>query len=232
VAYRPGGRLTLVTAILAKNEAAPDRYLARVIRRCQEFSDTVLLLDDRSTDDTAKVATDLGCQVKGRSILAGDAWGHETPARQELWAWGAEVAGDGWLLIADADMLLHGDPQDLIDTWECTAWALVLWDCWDGEHQARVDGPWGHGPITPRPWLFRPSVCVQGLARWSGRGLHCGHAPQNLVGVIGVAPPDTYFWSHLAYCKATDRAVKHQQYLSRRDHLTPFELAHAESIAD
>src|ERR1041385_9472163 len=86
---------TLISALLVKNEA--DRYLERVLRRCLEFSDKVLVLDDRSTDRSAQLATDLGCLVKGRSILAGDAWGKEAPARAELWDWASQEAGDGWM---------------------------------------------------------------------------------------------------------------------------------------
>jgi glycosyltransferase involved in cell wall biosynthesis len=221
---------TLISALLVKNEA--DRYLERVLRRCLEFSDKVLVLDDRSTDRSAQLATDLGCLVKGRSILAGDAWGKEAPARAELWDWASQEAGDGWMLIVDADMLLQGNPRDLIDTWEVQAWAFVLWDCWDGEHQARVDGAWQHGPVTPRPWLFRPSRCVQGLAQWNNRGLHCGHAPVNLSGIVGIAPPALYYYKHLAYCKVDDRIAKHRQYLSHAAQLSPFERQHAASIAD
>ena len=178
------------------------------------------------------MASSAGALVKQRSILKDAAWGKESPARQELWNWAAQEAGDGWVLICDADMILEGNPRDLIDTWELSAWAFVLWDCWDGEHQARVDGPWQYGPLTPRPWLFRPSVCVNGAPQWATRGLHCGHAPLNLSGIIGVAPPDTYYWRHLAYCKATDRKQKHQQYMSNAPLLTEFERMHAMSIAD
>lgn len=222
--------MKLVSALLVKNEA--DRYLPRVLARCKEFSDTICVLDDRSTDKTVELCKDFGCLVKERSVLKDAAWGHESPARQELWDFAAKEAGDGWVLICDADQLLHGDPRDLLYTWDCSAWAFILYDCWDGEHQARVDGPWQWGPLTPRPWLFRPSVCVDGVARWSGRGLHCGHAPANLRGVVGVAPPDQYYWRHYAYVRPEDRQRKHQQYLSNASHLSPFERAHAESIAD
>ena len=222
--------MRLVTALLCKNEA--NRYLTRVLERCRSFSDQVLVLDDRSTDDTVAVAKAAGATVRERSILKDPAWGHETPARAELWQWMTEEAGDGWGLICDADMLLEGNPRDLIDTWEVSAWAFVLWDCWDGEHQARVDGPWAHGPLTPRPWLFRPSACVQDLAQWSGRRLHSGHAPTNLVGLIGVAPPDRYYWRHLAYSRKEDRVRKHAQYLDHSAQLSDFEKAHAMSIAD
>ena len=71
--------MKLVTAILAKHEAAPDRYLARVVERCRTFSDAVLLLDDRSTDGTAKLASSLGCQVRTRSVLHEPAWARKPP---------------------------------------------------------------------------------------------------------------------------------------------------------
>jgi glycosyltransferase involved in cell wall biosynthesis len=73
----------LVSAILAKNEAA--RYLPQVLLRCNEFSDRVLVLDDRSTDETAEVAHTAGALVRQRSILKDPAWGKESPARIELW---------------------------------------------------------------------------------------------------------------------------------------------------
>ena len=101
----------LVTALLVKNEA--DRYLRRVLQCCWKFSDAVLVLDDRSTDNSVQLAKDLNCQVRIRGSLTGEAWGKEALARAELWDWAAEEAGDGWVLICDADMLLHGDPRPL-----------------------------------------------------------------------------------------------------------------------
>ena len=215
---------------MAKNEAT--HYLPQVLLRCKEFSDRVLVLDDRSTDETAEVASSAGALVRQRSILKDAAWGKESPARQELWNWAAEEAVDGWVLVCDADMILEGNPRDLIQTWDVSTWAFVLWDCWDGEHQARVDGPWSYGPQVARPWLFRPSVCLDGVAQWSTRGLHCGHHPVNLTGVMGVAPPEQYYWRHLAYLKREDRVRKHAQYMGQANLLTEFERLHAASIAD
>lgn len=223
--------MRLVSALLCKNEA--DRYLPRVLERCLSFSDSALVLDDRSTDDTAKIAKDMGCKVRSRSILKGDAWGNESPARQELWDWGAEEVGDGWLLICDADMLLEGDPRELCYTWDFSAWGFVLWDCWDGEHQARIDGPWAMGPQTPRPWLFNPKRGMEGREpKWSGRHLHVGHAPLTFGGVVGVAPPSEFFYKHLAYSNREDRVRKHAQYMANAHLLSDFERGHAMSIAD
>lgn len=217
----------LISAVLAKDEAARD--LERVLTRLLSFSSTVLLLDDRSTDETPKIAKRLGCQVRGRSILAEPAWGREAPARAELWSWAAEVAGDGWVLIADADMLLHGDPRDLTKTWELTAWGFILYDAWS-ETEFRCDGPWAPGPSIARPWMFKPSACPN--PQWNQRGVHCGHAPANFPLVMGVAPPDEYFFVHRAYMTPERRVAKHSQYLSQAKHLSSGELAHAASIID
>lgn len=217
----------LVSAILAKDEAHKD--LERVLRSCLSFSTAVCLLDDRSTDETPKIAASLGCQVRGRSILRPPAWGAESIARAELWEWGAEVAQDGWLLIVDADMILHGDPRDLTKSWDVNAWGFTLRDMWSPT-EFRVDGYWAYGPQVARPWLFRPSACPN--PQWDTRGMHVGHCPSNFPLVMGVAPPDVYFWEHLAYLTPERRQTKHQQYLSQKDKLNPHELAHAMSIVD
>ena len=221
--------MRLVTAILAKDEAS--RYLPQVLTRCKAFSDQVLVLDDRSTDDTAKIAQDLGCEVRTRSILKDPAWGHESPARAELWSWAAEVAGDGWVLVCDADQILHGDPRPLCDTWEFNSWAFVLLDLWDPQH-FRTDGHW-QAHLHPRPWMFKPSGFGKDFQpQWNGRGIHVGHCPPNAPLACGIAPPEEYYWLHYSYVSQEQREAKYRQYLTVADQLTPGEKAHAESILD
>jgi glycosyltransferase involved in cell wall biosynthesis len=219
----------LVTAMLVRNEGAPDRYLRRVLARCAEFSDQILVLDDGSTDDTAEIAS--GCPktlVKRRSSHD-PAWGAEHSARAELWERGAKLAKDGWMLVADADMLLQGDPRPYCYSWELNAWAWPLLDLWDSETTFRVDGPWAGGPSLPRPWLFRPSA-LQSAPEWPTRGIHPGHAPLNFPLRCGVAPD--LRWHHLAYLRKEHRERKLEQYMGVRDQLSPAELAHAASIND
>jgi glycosyltransferase involved in cell wall biosynthesis len=218
--------MRLVTALLVKDEA--DRYLRRVLARCAEFSDDILVLDDGSTDDTVTVAKAAGCIVKQRASPG--AWGNETPARAELWERGVKLAKDGWLLINDADQLLHGDPRPLCASWEVNAWAFVLLDLWDATH-FRVDGYW-QGHRTPRPWLVCPSRLPTVAPQWNGRGMHVGHFPPNLPLACGIAPPDEYYWLHYSYVTPEHRKAKHAQYLRVADQLTPQERAHAESILD
>ena len=218
--------MRLVTALLVKDEA--DRYLEPVLRRCHEFSDEVLVLDDGSQDGSVEMARRLGCGVKRRDDTG--MWGNEAPARAELWDWGARVAGEGWLLIADADMILYGDPRPLTMTTQCTAWAWPLFDCWNDPRFFRMDGYW-QGHLHPRPWLFRPSA-LRETPVWPARGIHTGHMPHNFP--LRACPIYDYsvYWMHLAYVRPDDRMKKHRQYLAQAHQLSAFERAHAESVAD
>jgi hypothetical protein len=215
----------LVTALLVRNEA--DKYLERVLTRCLQFSDQVLVLDDGSTDGSERLAWRLGCEVRQRTGQA--MWGAEAPARAELWDWGAREAADDWLLIADADMLLHGDPRPLLQTQVHNAWAFVLYDLWNDERYYRCDGFW-QGHRFPRPWLFRPKHLGFDVPKWPDRGLHTGHCPANAELKSGIA--NDLAWLHLAYLSYPNRLRKRDSYLAKAHLLTPFEQAHAASVGD
>jgi glycosyltransferase involved in cell wall biosynthesis len=216
----------LVSAILARNEA--DRFLRPVLARLKEVSDDVLLLDDNSTDATADVAADLGCTVMRRSDPM-PMWGRESGARQQLWDWGTRTARDGWLLIADADMLLVGDPRPLLRTTQVNSWSFILYDVW-GEGVYRSDGYW-KGHEFPRPWLFCPSrVPSDWVPWWAERGIHCGHAPNNFPHHSGVT--STIYWEHLQYSSSSSRLSAYAKYAAQFEQMTPFEVSHASSILD
>jgi glycosyltransferase involved in cell wall biosynthesis len=214
--------------MLVRNEAAEDRYLRRVILDAQRWASDIVVLDDNSTDGTPELVRNLGCIVYTRDNQT-PAWGAEAPARAQLWDLAAQHAGDGWVLVLDADMLLVGDPRPLCESWDCDAWAWPLRDLWDDEEHFRVDGAWAYGPVTPRPWLFRPSA-LREPPRWRDSRLHSGHAPANFAGLVGIAPD--LVWHHLSYVKPEHSRVKHAQYMQFSDSLSAFERAHADSIAD
>ena len=217
----------LITALLVRNEA--DKYLEQVLTRCLEFSDSVLVLDDNSTDGSDRLAWRLGCEVQ--RWTGATMWGTESPARAALWDWGAQEAKDGWLLICDADMILHGDPRPLTLTKQYNSWSFVLYDLWDSPTTYRTDGYW-QGHLHPRPWLFRPARLGYDTPIWPDRGLHVGHAPANAILRSGICHPEHLSWMHLAYMEQPNRLRKHQQYLAKSEILTPFERAHAMSVGD
>ena len=220
--------MRLVLAMIARNEGGEDRYLNRVLTTMRPWVDEVCFLDDGSTDDTVAIAQNHGCQIRHRD--AEPMWGNESAARQELWEWAAEVAGDGWVLFGDADMELTADPRPLTESLYLNTWCFRLYDMWS-DHQYRTDGMW-KGHTAARPWMVRPNAVPEGWeARWNPRGLHCGHLPENWPMASGEAPREMA-WLHWSYATPDHRQKKYDQYLSRRDVLTPSELEHAESILD
>lgn len=223
------GGVQLVSAILARNEASGDRYLRRVLDRCRQFSDTIVLLDDGSTDETPKVAESMGAKVFHREHQPA-AWGNEVSARQELWEIArAHARGwDDWVLICDADQLLMGDVRGLCLTRELNAWAMPLFDMWS-ETEYREDQYW-QAHRTPRVWLVAPNrVPTDYVPQWNQRGVHPGHIPINWPAIVGVGPPDVY-WLHLGWSKPEHREAKYQQYMRQAHQLGPSELAHVQSI--
>lgn len=219
--------MSLVTALLVRNEA--DRYLSEVLARCATFSDSLLVLDDASTDASRDIAKKAGAWVRSRATDK-RAWGNEAPARSQLWKWGTEAAKDGWLLICDADMLLEGDPKPYLTSTEVNTWSFVLYDLWNDRTTYRTDGFW-QGHRFPRPWLFRPSQVPEGWeAIWPARGLHCGHAPANWPMLSGIAPD--LAWLHLGWLTPEQRIEKVSRYLDQKDRLTPQEIAHAQSALE
>lgn len=218
----------IVAALLARNEA--NRDLKAVLANAKSYADTVLLLDDGSTDDTVQVAIAAGAKVKSRQSAEG-MWGNEAPARKELWDWACEEAGDGWIIIQDADMLLVGDPRPLAETWAYNAWAWVLYDQWSPTEYRSDD--WWVGHRHPRVWMVCPKRVPEGWeAEWPVRGIHCGHIPTNFPLVACAVEPEILSWRHLAYASDERRVAKWKQYRAKADILTPTEVAHADSILE
>lgn len=223
--------MRLVTAILARNEAGADRFLRQVLTRCLAFSDTVVLLDDRSTDATPTIARELGCVVETRQALDAPAWGSESSARRELWELGCRHATgpNDWLLIADADQELVGDIRALCRSRECNTWLFALYDCWSMT-EYREDELW-QGHLNPRPWLFAVNRVPEGWTpEWNSAPIHTGHAPSNWPMVASVAPPDSFYWLHWSYATPALRQKKHAQYQSVAHLMSPEQRRHAESI--
>lgn len=221
--------MRLISALLVRNEAGEDRYLRRVLRRCREFSDAIVVLDDQSSDQTPKVCAEFGCIVKQRGLSL-PAWGNEASAREELWNLALSQCTDAhsWVLINDADQEMVGNPRELCLSLETNAWAMTLFDCWS-DTEYREDQFW-QAHMNPRPWLFAPLRVPQGWApEWPARGIHPGHCPINYPLVCGIAPPE-YHWLHYAYSTPEARVAKHRQYASQFHLMSAHERAHAESI--
>ena len=205
----------IIGAMLARNEAAPDRYLRRALCNAAQFCDRIIVVDDGSTDDTAQICAQVpSCRVITRP---GEGWWgqDETSARAALWEAAAQEAGpDGWIYHFDADHELLGiSPEDFRMLTAATivnAWCFVLYDCWDSEDLHRVDGYWIAWK-NPRPWLVRAMPFPNWEPQWRQRGIHAGHHPGNYPYVTGIAFGGI---RHLGYVKKEHRLRKSSKYLS------------------
>ena len=216
----------IVGAMLARNEAAPDRYLQRVLDNLHSFCDDVVVLDDGSTDDTREVSRAAGCRVADVAQLANTGtsanddirtgfWGRdESTPRKLLWEIATGLAGtDGWIYIADADHeLIDITPDEmraLTTTDHLNAWAWPLLDCWDSDETHRIDGYWQAWRM-PRAWMFRAQPEVGFHPHWGdSRAIHAGHAPQ-YHWRAGIAPG---YIRHLGYVSKRHRELKLTRYL-------------------
>lgn len=213
-------------ALLVRNELA--RFLPEVLDHHGQWG-PLLVLDDGSTDGTYEYCRDHPAVRWCERLDAAGMWGRESPARQRLWELAAEYAE--WHLVADADQLFSADPRPLIKTDALNAWCFPLYDCWNDRGTYRDDSFW-RGHLHPRPWLLNPHrTHPHYVARWSGRGVHCGHLPENFPLVAQVAPSE-FYWLHLAYLTPEARVKKLHQYRGTFNQMTEFEKAHAESIVD
>ena len=81
-----------------KNEA---RWIDRVIRAVQPATDSILVLDDHSSDGTPEICESLGCQVFRSEFDSLDEAHDKDFLLEKLWAAGAEV-GDYCIMRSTA----------------------------------------------------------------------------------------------------------------------------------
>jgi len=159
----------------------------------------------------------------------GNAWGNETPFRQQLWHEALDACDrDDWIFILDSDFVLTFDPHDLSES-DATSWAFSLYDMWDETHY-RADGMW-RAHNFPRAWMFSARHSPQ-VEDWLGRGIHSGHVPANFPKDNGSVAPSSHAIIHIGWSTSELRTEKYHRYMQVEEQLGRFELNHVKSIMD
>ena len=210
--------MRIIGSMVMKNEA--DRYLEPCLKHALSFLDEVFVFDDMSTDDSRRIASDLGCRVVVRSEGIPSFIEHESDFRSAAWGVMEQVmvpGSDTWIFSFDADefMVSHGgDVRGSLSRTVEDAHRMgfvgvklhfpEIFEVSDGSLFMRVDGFWGD---IRGPRLFR--YCSGGV--FSGKAMGSGSEP-TYVGRGPLTDTSELEVLHLGYAKDADKSAKYERY--------------------
>ena len=199
--------MNLVAGMLVKNES--DRYLAQVIDNICLFADELVVVDDRSNDDTVLL-------IQTRSTIPTFVYpnylydfSNEVELRKMLYEKIMERKPD-WYTVVDADELFHKASrqvfEELMNQNTVDFWGFRLFDMWDENHY-RSDHFWkAHDYYTNL--LARN---VPGFSPvWNEIPQHCGRFPMNLAN-LRLQGTEVMKIKHYGWARADDRWQKYKR---------------------
>ena len=218
----------LFSLTVARNEAS--RYLASMLANAVDVVDERFFYDDRSTDDTLRIAENAGCIVAKRANGVPSFLEHEGQFRQaafDTFIGAMKPSVGDWILSWDADEFLvyKGDncctrcavDQAIVTAEVQSAKSIVLpvpevfgWDT-DGTPLVRTDGFWG-GIAGTRLFRFEPG------GRFANKPMGCGSEPGYIQGAPMSRTAYGLYLMHLGYSRVEDQVAKHQRYTSLLAH--------------
>jgi glycosyltransferase involved in cell wall biosynthesis len=205
--------MKIVSGLLVRNEEG--RYLESVLQEVWKVSNRVMVLDDFSEDNTAKICERYGCEIDSYNHSL---WGKdEVVRRMQLFKQCKEVCSHGdYIMIIDADEIptnIHLLPEflmQLTDKYPAVYGSVGfrLFDMWN-QSQYRDDKYWqAHSKI----WEFLIRYDSNAEYGWRKTALHCGRFP--------VSPGRQVFLmneikiKHMGWATEGDRVVKYDRYMN------------------
>jgi glycosyltransferase involved in cell wall biosynthesis len=214
----------IICQMIVHNEA--DRYLRQVLEGACKWADSIIIVDDYSTDNTVEICKQFGTKVQisqlsyGRSMFSED----ESKLREGLWELVRKEAQEGdWIVSLDADeefsynfsdwlhKFINDDPK-----YNCVTFKLC--DMWTST-QYRVDGLWS--PLITRAFKYENKpVGLTGT-------IHCGCIPSYVWATKQEYTYTSVKLKHLGWIRDEDKDRKHDFYIKKA---TGINLLHAQSI--
>lgn len=223
--------MKLTAMMVMHNEAG--RYLSEALESLLDFCDSVAILDDGSTDNSAKIVrhhSRIALLESFRSTF----YENEGHTRQTLLDFTIMEEQPTHILAIDADEFVAdgtavrkaieiGNPQGV--------WGLQMQEVWRAEEdhlQIRIDHHWKPHPV---PILFEVPTRRDGNWRISPRALACGREPMTVAKLWArsrVKEPVTEIL-HFGWACEADRNDRYQRYVTH-DSGVYHNNAHLESI--
>lgn len=209
----------IVGLMVMKNEA--DRYLADCISHQQAVCDRIIVFDDCSTDDSVKIANDLGCEVFVREESHPSFMEHEGQFRQAAWDLLQNFAtSESWIFAFDADEFFVGQTttsrramERLIEEADRQGFtgvtipvAEVFGFQADGNPMIRTDGYWGDISGL-RLVKYLPGQMLD-------KSMASGSVPP-VSTKLGRKDIGTIL--HYGYANPEDKYIKFERYMSKSD---------------
>lgn len=201
--------MTIVALLQARDE---ERFLSGWLDNIAPYVDSIVAIDDGSTDATADI---LAAHPKVVELIrrpAGQPW-RERDNHIDLIKAGRRH-GANWFLCIDADErieLRFGENLpailDQADTRGVDAFTLRLREMWNDDRHYRVDGAWG---TKARYRLFRNNPAH---AKFDPRQLHRNWMPLEIVSnlaKVGARLPHSIY--HLRMIEHADRVARYERY--------------------
>lgn len=182
-----------------KNES---RWIERSVRSILPLCDRVLVMDDHSTDETARICGALPNVEVFASPFTG-----LNECRDKNWLLDKARNAD-WIVMIDGDeMLMPGRVETLRDamlTGDALSISMRILYLWDAEDKVRIDGVYGeyrrHSAFRPKNHIFTSST---------DGGFHCGNVPfRAMLQAVTIDAP----LLHFGYLGAEERERKYCWY--------------------
>lgn len=201
-------RPKITLSMVVRNEEP--RYLRQVLSSAREYIDEAVIIDDASTDNTAKICEEMLLKIPLHLIKNSvSKFGMEHTLRRQQWEETIKTKPD-WILNLDADEMFErrakNELKKLVSAPEPDAYVFRLYDFWDEKHY-RSDRIWCAHRKTK--WCFLLRYRPERIVEWNDSPQHCGRFP--LMRLERVSPSNLRV-KHLGWAKVEDRIAKYERY--------------------